>query len=874
MASRGANGRFIKAGEKRRLENLKGGERLGGKRIIREKGSVISNESCISRPSEIGRDLQWNEGRRVVELAVLAEGLEKCCASDCNEPLRLKNIECETKLGLSSLLYVRCVCGELNKVPTSKSHGEKQRGRSLYDVNTKLATGLIHAGLSIVSVQRLLECLEIPPPSRNCLKQREREVGPVFEKIADATCKNALELETFLSWSECQEGPVDITASYDMGWQKRSSGRAYNSKSGVGVLVGKESGKLLGYSSRISNCKQCEVNDAKNIRKAHDCRFNWHGSSKAMEGDVAVELVKDCESEKCRITTIIGDDDATTISKIEKSVDYPVKKLSDFNHCKKTVANDLYSLQKTFKILQPKVINYFTNTCFTYAISQNLGDPKGTEKSIHNITPHVFGEHDECGPWCKKKNDPSRTYASLPNGKRLEGVELRVALNRVFSKHAKNSERLCLKSSSQANESFNRTLAAKAPKSHHFSKSESLNYRIASAVCQKNLGESYVNFVNKEISLSPGKVIGKGSDRRDNAMLKKKEKASTIPAKKRRRELKSLRYSTTAQREVREGVTYQSSICLNSTNDIELISIPAPSPLPEIQQISSSTLSSSAVCVFDLETTSLSDICDLVQISAQTLDRECAFNCYILPVAPISPAASRVTGLTKQGNNLFCHSKLVPSVSLTEGLEMFSNWLSSLNKQIVLVGHNIKSFDIKHFKRHVKYHELDSKFDMIVGYIDTLPLFKSLYPKLTSYSQTSLYAKIIGGKYDAHNAIGDVKALAELLTLPNIDCNILCNFSMKSSWIQQYCTFLSKKKSNTDTFHILLQNKVLSKGMIEKTASSGLTLEHLNVVFTRDGETGLRSLLSEKFEGKVRVTKSAKIHSTLVHFFKSLNEKT
>ena len=44
--------------------------------------------------------------------------------------------------------------------------------------------------------------------------------------------------------------------------------------------------------------------------------------------------------------------------------------------------------------------------------------------------------------------------------------------------------RLCLKSSSNANESFNRTLAAKAPKSLHFSKSESLNYRIASAVCQ------------------------------------------------------------------------------------------------------------------------------------------------------------------------------------------------------------------------------------------------------------------------------------------------------------------------------------------------------------------------------------------------------
>ena len=72
-------------------------------------------------------------------------------------PLSLKNIERETKLGLSSILWVRCVRGELNSVPTSKTHRKKQKGRPLYYVNTKSATGLLHAMLSIVSVQRT-EC--------------------------------------------------------------------------------------------------------------------------------------------------------------------------------------------------------------------------------------------------------------------------------------------------------------------------------------------------------------------------------------------------------------------------------------------------------------------------------------------------------------------------------------------------------------------------------------------------------------------------------------------------------------------------------------------------------------------------------------------
>ena len=124
-----------------------------------------------------------------------------------------------------------------------------------------------------------------------------------------------------------------------------------------------------------------------------------------------------------------------------------------------------------------------------------------------------------------------------------------------------------------------------------------------------------------------------------------------------------------AQREVREGVTYQSSICLTNSKDIDFVSIPAQACLPEIQRIPSSALSSSVLCLFDLETTSLNDTCDLVQLSAKLIGSDCEFNCYILPDVPISRAASRITCLTKNGNSLFCRGKMVSSVSLVEGLE-------------------------------------------------------------------------------------------------------------------------------------------------------------------------------------------------------------
>ena len=56
------------------------------------------------------------------------------------------------------------------------------------------------------------------------------------------------------------ESNVGMTAGYDMDSQRRSSGRSYSSRSGHGALIGKESGLILDFGTRISNCKQCEVN--------------------------------------------------------------------------------------------------------------------------------------------------------------------------------------------------------------------------------------------------------------------------------------------------------------------------------------------------------------------------------------------------------------------------------------------------------------------------------------------------------------------------------------------------------------------------------------------------------------------------------------
>ena len=54
--------------------------------------------------------------------------------------------------------------------------------------------------------------------------------------------------------------------------------------------------------------------------KEHDCRMNWGTSSKAMESDLAVDILVSGTTAKARILTIVMDEDSRTIAKIKKSV--------------------------------------------------------------------------------------------------------------------------------------------------------------------------------------------------------------------------------------------------------------------------------------------------------------------------------------------------------------------------------------------------------------------------------------------------------------------------------------------------------------------------------------------------------------------------
>ncbi|XP_046563466.1 uncharacterized protein LOC124272337 [Haliotis rubra] len=377
-------------------------------------------------------------------------------------------------------------------------------------------------------------------------------------------------------------GSRRICVSVDAGWQKRGSGKCYDSLSGHCSMIGNKTGKVLGYSIRSKSCRIChQANKANRIPEEHDCRKNWDGSSKGMEPDMVSEMVVKAKEEDVHVTSIIGDDDATSIARLRANVDKDIVKQSDKNHVRKGLGNKLYQLQKKHKTLSTKVIRYLQK-CFNYMISQNKGNQDGISRGLTALSCHPFGDHSKCDDtWCRFLMSSSSSFRSLPYGKALSDLTLQADLKALFDNYAIHKVRLASLGSTQSNDRFNKTVSSKAPKSRHYSGSSSLHFRVAASVAQKNVGHSYIIAVNRTLGLSPGTYTRQHFTLKDLQHRKRKAIASTIKAKQHRLHLKVMRSQKRTVQEVREGTTYSAMVDMSEETDTDdLVSIPPPLPVP------------------------------------------------------------------------------------------------------------------------------------------------------------------------------------------------------------------------------------------------------------------------------------------------------
>ncbi|VDI14592.1 Hypothetical predicted protein, partial [Mytilus galloprovincialis] len=255
---------------------------------------------------------QWREGRRVVELGILADGLRGC--AKCGLPLQLGHTTSILTCGLSAILKIPCsntVCRHVNNIPTGK------RQERIWDANVKLASASINAGLGERQVNTLLSGLNIPPLGKRMLELH-------YKKVAKETVDQALCEEVELT--KRNKDQDSITAAVDAGWQMRGSGRSYNSLSG--------------------HCSMIEK--SKSSPPVHECHMNWSGSAKSMEADMVTEMVKDVGKKGVSVSSIVGDEDSTTIARLRANVD---KNITKHERCNNTWCRFLDNPNEKFNSL-------------------------------------------------------------------------------------------------------------------------------------------------------------------------------------------------------------------------------------------------------------------------------------------------------------------------------------------------------------------------------------------------------------------------------------------------------------------------------------------------------------------------------------------
>lgn len=222
---------------------------------------------------------------------------------------------------------------------------------------------------------------------------------------------------------------------------------------------------------------------------------------------------------------------------------------------------------------------------------------------------------------------------------------------------------------------------------------------------------------------------------------------------------------------------------------------------------------------------------------------------------------------------MFHNGKQVESESLKNVLILFLSWLQ-LRGKCILIGHNFLKFDLPRIFRAFEISKLLSAFEeSVLGSVDTLPIYKSVYPGFDCYKQDYLVSKLVNIQYSAHDALADVESLQQLVLHTNIDVDILVEHSESTNSSVNIYKFNQTSDCNKATMDCLANDKVITNTMAKKIANSGLCLQHLQLVISRNGLEGLMQLFKEKsFTGKPRVTSLKRIIENVFNHVQQLGK--
>ena len=606
------------------------------KKLSREVKSLNMNikDREFSKKDSGNRIIHWDSMKSLV--------CSNLCCNRCGSGVKLN----EKTVGIATQVGIVCNnsnCGlnEKNIVRRTdySRNGEIRKDSSAsFALNCQFILFLMQIGGGATEAGLAVTYLELPHSStfeKTTFKRVHKAIRPAIVNVTDQSMKEGREeeilatvgKENFDKWKEKKITPdeVKLTTSYDMGWNKRSSGTKYDSTSGHGFVIGGLTKKILQHVVLSKSCSICSFAIKSNrIPQRHECPKNHIGSSKSMECEGIFRMVVQAHDELgYTIGTIISDDDSTMKSNLKHSLkekvqlglmceaDWPKTQkgnkksdngrlplnipephfLADFNHRVKVVGKTIYYFAKMAKkhsnVSKGTAERVKTNWGSMLRQIRHLSwekDHSTIKSRVLAPIEHMYGNHDHCDEsWCPYLKAQNEQKEYVPK----EGKEIfcKKENKREYEQMVKAVERFqtdenikeCLHSfDTQYNESLNMSVARYVPKFKHFGTTMSLESRVRCVIGVHNLGYSkfYLTLLTNLGCLGKSdeyRLLLTGITRISNTKLKNKHFKQTTAYKRRR---KHGQQSKTKQQLYEEGIdranrigTYESGIAILGDDD-------------------------------------------------------------------------------------------------------------------------------------------------------------------------------------------------------------------------------------------------------------------------------------------------------------------
>ena len=390
---------------------------------IRNKQKSATSHSNSTQVMPI---LSHNTGSRIINTQKLQDYTNKLTshAAQCQQSISVTG---EKRSGLASVFTSQCQgCGDVIKLETSEKV-DGPAGHKRWESNLAAVWGQMSTGGGHSRLEESMGVLGVPVMSKQSFICTERGIGEWWQRKLEETMLEAGKEERRLAIerNDFHQGIPAVTVIVDGGWSKRSHRHSYNAKSGVAIIIGKETGKILHIGVRNKYCTACTQGIPK---EKHVCYKNWEESSSEMETDIIVEGFRNAEkTHGVRYTRFIGDGDSSVYPTLLQSVPVwgrDIKKIECANHACKCYRSSLEKLaadNPTYKGkggLTEKMRRRLTGAarCAIKMRSKETDKRKAVKllkQDLVNGPLHCFGYHKGCSSdFCKAIQVPNQSPSS------------------------------------------------------------------------------------------------------------------------------------------------------------------------------------------------------------------------------------------------------------------------------------------------------------------------------------------------------------------------------------------------------------------------------------------------------------------------------